>query len=100
MSIEFTQFMRPNGRRKQEVLDNVPDDVQVLVDKLVEMGAKFEIEVLTTGDVHGDVSIPDEDEDGDDDGVLANFIHANGPGLHEAIYGMVREAAKLKGVGQ
>lgn len=50
MPIPFTQFLRPDGRRKQVLIDRpkaIEDDAQ----RLIDAGCHFDIEELTTGEI-------------------------------------------------
>lgn len=57
--IYVTQFLRPNGRQKSTFVDR-PERVARLAAGLVEKGYRLEAEVLTTNEVHVDVSNDDE----------------------------------------
>lgn len=62
MSIPFTQYLRPDGRRQQINIDR-PAEIEELARRLIVCGYRFEIEVLTTGEVSMEVvrDIPDPD---------------------------------------
>jgi hypothetical protein len=81
--VEFTQFMRPNGRPVPVTID-VADDLKPLADELVTAGYRFECEELTTGEAHLDCS--------NDDGVLAMKLVPNGPAVPGAVNELIREA--------
>lgn len=81
--IPFTQYMLPNGRR-QETSIEVDADVATKARELIAEGLCFECEVLTTGSVSLTITDPEE-------GDLDIRIHANGPGIREAVEDMVRE---------
>lgn len=50
MTIPFTQFLMPDGRRTQVTIDR-PEAVATLARGLIDQGCRFEIEMLSTGDV-------------------------------------------------
>jgi hypothetical protein len=50
MSIPFTQYLRPDGRRRDEAIDRSAE-VEALADKFIAAGGRYECEVLTTGHV-------------------------------------------------
>ncbi len=91
--IKFTQFLRPDGRRKQIGIERTPD-VEAIADKLVEAGCSFEIEVLRNGVVSMEVVRDVEPENDDDDGhrVLASEIVANGTLVNGCVDEMMRNA--------
>lgn len=51
--MQFTQYLRPNGKKQPVVIDR-PEDIEIKVKEIEELGYKFEIEVLSTGIVHMD----------------------------------------------
>ena len=77
MSIPFTQFLRPNGRPRQVAIA-MPDDLENIAWKLIGRGARFEIEVLTTGEIYMECLAKDSL-------LLANQLCTNGPPVVEAI---------------
>lgn len=48
MSIPFTQFMRLDGRRKSVSIER-PAEVEEIARKCMEVGCRFEIEMLSNG---------------------------------------------------
>lgn len=91
--VQFTQFMRPRGRREAVWIDlELDDDFQHLVNDLAARGVKFEIEELQTGHVSMEAVGP-EDEHGDPI-VYAHEICANGPDVPDRVEKLVREAHK------
>jgi len=87
-SIEFTQFLLPNGRREQ-VRIPVDKEIYGLASQLTTKGYRFEIEVLRTG--HVSMEVCRETEEGEAE-VLANEIVPNGPEIPEAVNRMIRSA--------
>lgn len=90
--MEFTQFLRPHGRRKQ-INITMSAKVELLADKCVEAGVRFEAEVLTTNQISFTAELDDEDGEVD---VLGHEICHNEPGktIPEAVEKVVRTAAE------
>jgi len=82
-TIPFTQFLRPDGRKKEVLF--VCDDSEVLEKALliIQRGLKFECEELMTGTVS--LTIGNEDED------LAFVLVPNGPQVPGAVKALVIE---------
>lgn len=91
MSIPFTQFMLPDGRRGQISIDRAPETESVAA-SLVQKGVSFEIEILRTGDVSMEALLPIT-ADGDQ-ASLAIEICANGPGVPCAVDRLVANARR------
>ena len=83
MTIIFTQFSRPNGRRSKVEIDR-PTDIDKMARDLVRMGYDFEIEVLGGDEIHMTVS----NEDGD----LCSRICENGPSVPSCVDDLITEA--------
>lgn len=83
MSIKFTQFLRPNGTPVPVEVD-MPEDVEKMAHQLIDSGYKFEIEQLTTGEVHMDCSKPGAEAP------IALELCQNGPSVIDAIDRLVR----------
>lgn len=88
MSIQFIQFLRPNGRRKPVLVDR-PEEVESLAEELESQGYQFEIEVLTTGQIHMTVSDPVEGLD------HVSRVCENGPPVPQSVDSLIREAHQL-----
>jgi hypothetical protein len=89
MTIQFTQFLRPDGRQQKVGIDR-PRPIEESALWLFENGCNFEIEVLRTGEVSIEVLSPEDDEG--DRSTLAVEILENGPGVPEAVDRVVEEA--------
>jgi hypothetical protein len=61
-TVLFTQYLRPDGRRRT-IGTNVGDALKPKVETILANGFWFEIEMLTTGQIHMTIS----DDDGDYD---------------------------------
>ncbi len=90
MTIRFTQFLRPNGQQVAVGVDRA-DGIEQRAERLQRNGCRFEVEVLTTGDVSFEVLAPWKDEEGDPV-TLAMLIVENGPGVMQAVDTLVVEA--------
>lgn len=84
-AINFTQFMRPNGRPVNVSIDR-PKHIANLAERLIQCGYGFECEHLSTGHV----SLTIVDEKGDQDIEVVN----NGPDVPRAIDRMIERFAK------
>ena len=82
--MKFTQFLFPNGRR-QEIIIEMPKDVEALASELVAAGYRFEIECFSTGMVHMDCSNNDEMP-------VANQVCVNGPTVPTFVEKLVRDS--------
>ena len=89
--IDFTQYLMPHGRAKPVSVDR-PDDVYQKARELIRAGYHFEIEMLSTGDVHMDCSRDGSDEP------LANELCANGPDVPPAVDRLVDTAWRAAGL--
>lgn len=92
MEVQFTQFMRPDGRRKPNSIDR-PEDIGLAAQELIAAGCHLDIEELQTGDIS--MSVEREDKEGETD-VLSMRVCVNGPPVPVNVDEMIREAhAKL-----
>jgi hypothetical protein len=95
MSIPFTQYLRPDGR-KRPVLIERPAEIEALAKAIIDAGYRFEIEELTTGEASMEIlkDVPDPDINDS----LAMEICPNGPtvgdvlGVPESVDKMIRDA--------
>lgn len=88
MSIPMTQYLMPDGRTRIVDFDGSPK-TEKLAAELTAVGTRFEVEVLTTGQVSFEAVI---DVGIDDPKSLAHEICDNGPGVPEVVERLVREA--------
>lgn len=86
--MKFTQFLRPDGRRRETEIHRSPE-IEALANGLAMQGYSFEIEELSTGDVSMEVV----KHGGDDPEVIAGEICRNGPEVPIAVDKMIRDAA-------
>lgn len=76
MSIKFTQFLRPDGRKVPVTIDR-PEPIEKRAQEIIDAGYRFEIEELTTGQVH--MTITGFDPSFGEEADLAHRICVNGP---------------------
>ena len=91
MSIPFTEYVLPNGEKRPL---NMPaeDSVEAIAKDLISNGAKFEIEVLRTGEVSMTCEIEDVE---DEDCVLAwEIVPNNVMEVRKAVKRLVLEAGE------
>lgn len=85
--IPFTQYLRPDGRKRQVRIER-PPDVANAAHRLIEAGYRFECEELSTG--HASLTIVDPDDEAD----IAIEVVPNGPEVPAAVDRLVAEAMK------
>jgi len=81
--IPFTQFLRPNGRRRDITIER-PPEVAKKAEALLRSGCRFEIEELTTGHVSMEVMYKDE--------CISSSLCLNGPNVPLTIDNLVEDA--------
>ena len=92
MSIPFTQYLLPNGRKRAEQIDRSPE-IEAIAHKFIDSGGWFECEILTTGKVSLTACY---NVDGEPQDLLCTFTE-NVPGvLEEAVDRLVRAAGEWK----
>ncbi len=87
MSIPFTQYLRPDGRKRATAID-MPADVEALAHAFIERSGWFEVEELTTGDASLTACHLVDGEPQD----IAIRVVENGPPVVSAVDALVREA--------
>lgn len=92
MLIPFTQYLRPNGRKKNISIE-VDQATGDMAKELINAGARFEVEELRTGLVSLECINTNVDED-DYMFCLSSQLVPNGPGMKEAVAELVSEAHK------
>lgn len=55
MAVPFTQYMRPHGHKMQVYID-LPEEIEAMAKEINNAGFRFEVEMLTTGDVSATIS--------------------------------------------
>lgn len=87
--IQFTQYLRPNGRKAEVYIDR-PADIADLANRIIERGFRFECEHLTTGHALLTIAGPDDDLDIE--------VVRNGPDVPIAVDRMIKRFAAKIGV--
>ena len=80
-TIKFTQYLLPDGRTKEVFID-VEDEIGEKAEKFIEDGGKFEIEMLTTGDISMTAVWRDED--------ISIEVVKNGPEVISAVDNLIK----------
>lgn len=88
--IEFTQFLRPNGRQTA-VFVSRPDEIAQQADELKAAGVRLEAEVLTTGEVSMTCERTGPDGEVED---LSIRLCPNGPAVPAMIDELIAEATQ------
>lgn len=89
MTIQFTQFLMPDGRQ-QDVEITRPAEIEGLASELRDAGNRFEIEMLSD---YKTISMTIEDDDEDGEIILRGMeVVENGPDVPIAVDKMIKEA--------
>lgn len=88
MSIPFTQYLLPHGRKASTSID-MPDDVEAMAQRFIEAGGWFESEMLTDLE-HVSLTACWNTDDGPND--IAIEVVRNGPDVPVAVDRLVRKA--------
>lgn len=78
MSIPFTQYLRPNGRRVEVDIDR-PEEIERKAQQIIAAGYVFECEHLSTGHASLTIADPEKEED------VAIEVVMNGPDVPAAV---------------
>lgn len=85
MIIPFTQFMRPHGRPKAVTIECEASQ-DTLVQDILDVGAKFEVELLNNDVVSMTCELEESESDDEDDIItLAHQLCANNEEVDEAL---------------
>ena len=88
--IPFTQYVRPNGRRRNEMFDAEPE-IEALADRFIAAGGRYECEVLTdeiTVSLTACMRVDGEDKD------IAIQLCPNGPEVPAAVERLVHASVE------
>jgi hypothetical protein len=88
MSIVFTQYLRPHGRKERTEID-MPPAIEALAKEFVEAGGWYESEMLGD-DKTVSLTACWNREDGDND--IAIEVVPNGPAVVDAVEAVVRKS--------
>lgn len=86
--IPFTQYLMPDGRKRQESTVR-PPEIEKMAHSVIAKGYKFEIEVLNNGYVNMEVV------GGEEDKAIAHEITVNGPEVIAGVDKLVTDAFKV-----
>lgn len=88
MSIPFTQYMLPNGRRRAEKIDR-PPEIEALAERFIAAGGRYECEILTTGlvSITAVFLVGNELQD-----IAIEVCPNNGPAVEDAVDFVVRSS--------
>lgn len=89
MSIPFTQYLLPDGQRRDESIDR-PEDIEALARQFIDAGGRYECEILTTGEVSLTAVI--DTGDGEEDAEIE--ICQNAPGVGAAVDRLVSASVR------
>lgn len=84
----FTQYLRPDGRKKEVSIDCGPE-IESKAEQVLDFGGEFEVEVLNTGAVS--LTIEYDDDEGERVS-LAHEVCENGPTVPIAVVRLVETA--------
>lgn len=89
MTIPFTQYLRPNGRKSQIAIERSAE-VEAKAQKIIEAGYGFECEMLQTGEIHLDCCNMEQQ--------IASEVVPNGPQVIAAVDRVVEHAFEKLGL--
>lgn len=87
MSITFTQYLRPNGRKRRTKIDR-PPDIEELANQFIAAGGWYESEELNTGHASLTACFVVDNEQKD----IAIEVCKNGPEVPAAVDRLVRKS--------
>lgn len=87
MAIPFTQYLLPNGKKREERIER-PAEIEALARQFIEAGGRYECEMLTTGEVSltAVYAVDDEPED------VEIEVCQNGPDVPLRVDDLVRRS--------
>jgi hypothetical protein len=85
MTIPFTQYLRPNGRKRPVEIDR-PEEIEAIAHRFIESGGRYECEELTTG--HASLTAVKFDRD------VCIELCMNGPAVPAAVDALVRKSER------
>ena len=85
--IPFTQFLRPNGERRQTFID-MPHRIALLARRFIEEGGTYTSEAMRGGMVSlcAEFTLEGERQD------IVCMVAQNGPGIERAVEQLIRES--------
>lgn len=88
MSIPFTQYLRPDGRKRSVEIE-MSQEIEAMAQKFISSGGWFEVEELYTG--HASLTACKEVEAGEPDDIAVEVV-PNGPEVPAAVERLVHKA--------
>jgi hypothetical protein len=85
MTIPFTQYLRPNGRKRPVEIDR-PKEIEAIACRFIASGGHYECEALTTG--HASLTAVKFDRD------VCIELRMNGPDVPVAVDKLVRRSGR------
>lgn len=85
MSIPFTQYLRPYCEPRDRTIERSPE-IEKLALKMYERGVRYEVELLSTGQVSLTAML--------DDDAVAHEVVSNGPAVLDAVDRLVQTTAE------
>ena len=92
MSIPFTQYMRPDGRKVSVIIER-DGEIEALANAFISAGGWYEVEHLTTG--HASLTACMNTDEGPDD--IEIEVVPNGPGVGDAVDRLVQRSVEHVG---
>jgi len=89
MTIPFTQYLRPNGKKRRVEIDRSPE-IEAIAQRFIDSGGRYECEELTTG--HASFTAV-KFVDGEYQDVCIQLV-MNGPGVPAAVDRLVLRSEK------
>jgi len=93
MAIPFTQYLRPDGRRRSVEIER-PEDIERKALQIIQAGYVFECEHLTTGHASFTIADPVKGED------VAIEVVPSGPAVPDAVDRLVTAFDPERRAGQ
>ena len=90
MSIPFTQYLLPDGRRRPEVID-MPEEIEALAERFIKSGGRYECEMLRDMETISVTAVHLVDDEPQD---VVIKLCKNGPDVVPAVEHVVRESVK------
>lgn len=92
MSIPFTQYKLPDGR-KQEVFFSTTPEIEAQAQRFIKAGGRYECEILTTGEVSLTAEINNLYDD-DESPHMCIQICKNGPDVIKKVEELVKNSVE------
>jgi hypothetical protein len=87
--IPFTQYLLPNGRKRDEGIDR-PPEIEAIAERFIKAGGRYECEVLSTGHVSLTAVKKVDGEERD----VAIIVCSNGPDVPAKVDALVRRSER------